>query len=104
MSIRKKSEAMKLLNKTIGTPITFGDTIEAIRLALGTSQSSFAKKLKISQAHLSQIEKGIKFVSPARAKKFAKILGYSEITFIELSLQDQLQKSGIKMKIHLEAA
>lgn len=106
MSTKKNriSDSMKLLNKLIGSKMTFGDTLEAIRLADGLSQSLFAKKLKISQAHLSQIEKGTKLVSPERARKFAKVLGYSEITFIELSLQDQLQKSGIKMKIHLEPA
>ena len=63
-----------------------------------------AKKLRISQAHLSQIEKGVKSVSLERAKKFAKILGYSEVTFVELALQDQFRKAGIKMTIHLEAA
>ena len=49
-------------------------------------------------------EKGVKFVSPERAKKFAKVLGYSEVTFVELALQDQFKNAGIKMKINLEAA
>jgi DNA-binding XRE family transcriptional regulator len=40
---------------------------------LNVSSILFAKKLGISQAHLSQIEKGVKSVSPKRAKKFAKI-------------------------------
>ena len=101
---KKKSSAMKFLDKTIGSPISFGGTLEAIRLADHLSQTVFAKKIKISQAHLSQLEKGTKLVSPERARKFARILGYSEITFIELSLQDQLEKTGIKLKIHLEAA
>ena len=95
---------MKFLDKAIGTPMTFGSTLESIRLAESLSQVVFAKKLGISQAHLSQIEKDLKFVSPERARKFAKILGYSELTFLKLSLQDQLRKSGIKVKIHLEAA
>jgi transcriptional regulator with XRE-family HTH domain len=104
MTTKKKSNAMKFLDKAIGSPMTFGSTLEAIRLADSISQVVFAKKLSISQAHLSQIEKDLKTVSPERAKKFAKILGYSEVTFVELSLRDQLRKSGIKMKIHLEAA
>ena len=94
---------MKFLDKAIGAPISFGSTLESIRLSYELSQVTFAKKLGISQAHLSQIEKGVKSVSPERAKKFAKILGYSEVTFVELALQDQFKKSGIKMKIHLEA-
>ena len=104
MTTKKKSSAMKFLDKAIGAPISFGSTLESIRLADEISQVIFAKKLGISQAHLSQIEKGVKSVSPERAKKFAKILGYSEVIFVELALQDQFKKAGIKMKIHLEAA
>jgi transcriptional regulator with XRE-family HTH domain len=95
---------MKFLDKAIGTPMTFGSTLESIRLADSIPQVIFAKKLGISQAHLSQIEKGVKSVSPERAKKFAKILGYSEVTFVELALKDQFKRSGINMKIYLEAA
>lgn len=104
MTTKKKTTAMKFLDKTIGSAISLGSTIEAIRLSDEISQNIFAKKLGISQAHLSQIEKGVKAVSPERAKKFAKILGYSEISFVELAIQDQLIKSGIKMRVHLEAA
>ena len=104
MTTKKKNNSMKFLDKAIGSPISFGSTLEAIRLSDEISQIIFAKKLGISQAHLSQIEKGAKSVSPERAKKFAKILGYSEVTFVELALQDQLRKAGIKMRIHVEAA
>jgi transcriptional regulator with XRE-family HTH domain len=104
MTTKKKSKAMKFLDKAIGTPMSFGSNLEAIRLSDSESQVAFAKKLGISQAHLSQIEKGIKLVSPERATNFANILGYSAITFVELALQDQLKKANIKMKIHLEAA
>ncbi len=104
MTTKKKTKAMKFLDKAIGSPMTFGSNLESIRLADSISQVTFAKKLGISQAHLSQIEKGIKSVSPERAKKFAKILKYSEVTFVELALRDQFKKAGIKMNIHLEVA
>lgn len=104
MTTKNKSNAMTFLDKVIGVPISLGGTLESIRFSEEISQVMFSKKLGISQAHLSQIEKGVKSVSPERAKKFAKILGYSEVTFVELALQDQLKRAGIKMKIHLEAA
>ncbi|MGE3611765.1 MAG: helix-turn-helix domain-containing protein [Bacteriovoracaceae bacterium] len=104
MTTKKKSKAIKFLDKVIGASMTFGSNLEAIRLADSKSQIEFAKRLGISQAHLSQLEKGIKSVAPERAQKFARILGYSEVTFVELALRDQLRKAGIKMKIHLEAA
>lgn len=104
MTTKKKSDAMKFLDKVIGSPMTFGSTIESLRLSEEKTQTAYAKKLGISQTHLSQIEKGIKTVSPERAKKFAKILGYSEVTFVQLALQDQFAKSGINLKVKLEAA
>lgn len=104
MTTKKKSLAIKFLDKVIGNEMTFGKNLEAIRLGDDNTQAEFAKRLKISQAHLSQIEKGVKSVSPERAKLFAKKLGYSEITFVELSIQDLLRKSGIKLKVYLEVA
>ena len=55
MTTKKKSNAMKFLDKAIGAPISFGSTLESIRLSDEISQVTFAKKLGISQAHLSQI-------------------------------------------------
>lgn len=74
MPTKKKSKAMKFLDKAIGTPMSFGSNLEAIRLSDSESKVAFAKKLGISQVYLSQIEKGIKLVSPERATNFAKIL------------------------------
>jgi len=43
-------------------------------------------------------------VSPERAATWAKILGYSDIQFVRLALQDQLDKAGVKMNVQVEAA
>lgn len=104
MTTKKKSNAMKFLDKSIGKVMSFGSNLEAIRLADDCTQSEFAKLLGISQVHLCQIEKGVKSVSPERAKAFAKNLGYSELSFIELAVQDLLDRSGIKAKVMLKAA
>ena len=64
MTTKKKSKAMKFFDKAIGASMSFGTNLEAIRLGESMSQIAFAKKLKISQAHHSQIEKGLKLVSP----------------------------------------
>lgn len=104
MTTKKKSDAMKLLDKAIGRPMTLGNVLESLRLCEEKTQSTYAKKLGISQTHLSQIETGVKIVSPERAKKFAKILGYSEVTFVRLALQDMFAKAGINLKVTLEAA
>jgi len=52
-----------------------------------------AKMLAVTRAHICDIEKGRKFVSPARTVRFAKILGYSEKQFVRLALQDQIREA-----------
>lgn len=105
MIIKKtKSETLKFLEGLSGGPLTFGKLLEAVRLGENMSQVTFAKKLRISRAHLCDIEKGRRFVSPERAAKFAKILGYSEKRFIKLSLQDQINRAGLDYDIEIKAA
>lgn len=89
-----KTPASKLLEKKFGS-LTFGKLIEAYRLAAGLSQTAFAKKLKISQASLCDLEKGRKIPSAERAAKVAKILKEPENYWIQIALQDQLRQSGL---------
>ena len=103
MRTKKKSDAMKFLEGLVGE-LTFGGLIEAMRQAEGMSQVDFAAKLRISKQHLCDIEKRRKFVSPARAAKFAKILGHSERSFVALALQDIVDQGGLKLKVRVEAA
>jgi transcriptional regulator with XRE-family HTH domain len=100
----KKSDAMRFLDELIGEPESFGGLVEAIRVSDGISQVAFAKKLGVTRAQLCDIEKGRKKVSPGRAARFAKILGYSEKSFVELALQDLLTDAGMNFKVRVEAA
>lgn len=101
----KKSAAMKYLEKISGGPLTLGAAISSIRLSEEETLATFAKKLDISVQHLCNIEKGLKVVSPERASRFAKILGYSDKQFIRLALQDILNQQGLKrFHVYLEAA
>ena len=100
----KKSEAVKFMEKLTGGPLTFAIHLNNIRECDELSQVEFAKKLKISPSHLCDIIKGRKVVSPGRAAKFAKILGYSEHLFVQLALQAMLDEAGLKMSVSLEAA
>lgn len=101
---RKKSEALKLLESVSGGPVTLGRLIEAIRLGEALTQPALAKRLGISKSHLNDIEKGRKLVSPERAARFARALGYSEKRFVRLALQAQLDQSGLKFRVDLDAA
>lgn len=100
----KKSDAVRFLEGITGGPVTFGKLLEAIRLGEEKSQPEFAKQLRLSKSHLNDIEKGRKAVSPERAARFAKILGYSEERFVALSLQAQVDNAGLKFKVDVKAA
>ena len=100
----KKSTAMRFMEKVAGGPLTLSGLIEAIRLGEEESQPVFAKRLGISRSHLNDIEKGNKAVSPERAAKFAKLLGYSPEAFVKLALQDLVDRSGLHLQVEVKAA
>lgn len=104
MTTKKKSDAVKFLEGITGGPLTLGKLLEAIRLGEEMTQLAFAKQLKIQRPHLSDIEHGRRVVSPERAAKWAKILGYSPEQFVKLAIQDQLDRAGLKLQVDVRAA
>ena len=100
----RKSSAKKFLEKLRGGPLSFGKMIESIRLADEISQVELARKMKISRAHLCDVEKGRRSISVERAAQFAEVLGYSVNQFVAVAVEDQLRRAGIKAKVRLEAA
>ncbi len=103
MSI-KKSETVRSLERLTGGPVTFGGFLEAVRLGEELTQPAFAERLGISKSHLNDIEKGRKAVSPDRAARFAKILGYSQARLVRLALQDLVDRSRLKLHVDVKAA
>ena len=104
MNTKKKSLAVRQLEKISGEELTFFNLMESLRLCEEMSQTEFAKLLGISKSHLCDIEKGRKSVSPKRAASFAKKLGYSESQFVEMALQALLDNDGLKYKVEIIAA
>ena len=100
----RTSDTMKFLEGLTGGPLTLGEAIQAVRLGEEQSLATFAKRLGISRANLCDIERGRKMVSPERAARFAKVLGYGQRQFVRLALQDQLKRAGLRFKVELAAA
>jgi len=94
--------ARDFLNELLEEPLTLGNALWSIRECDELSQAAMAKKLGISSANLCDIEKGRKLVSPDRAARWAKLLGYHEGQFIRLSLQDHLRASGLNYVVQVE--
>jgi DNA-binding transcriptional regulator YiaG len=100
----KKSDAMKTLEKIAGGPLTLARAIESIRKGQELSQDECAKKLGVSKSHLCDVEKGRKVVSPERAAKWARVLGYPESVLVKLAIQGELDAAGLKYKVEIVAA
>jgi antitoxin HigA-1 len=100
----KKSDAIRFLENISGGPLTLGNAIKSIRQCEGWSQDECAKKLGVSKSHLCDIEKDRKSLSPERAARWARTLGYPQSVFIRLALQSELDAAGLKYRIAIEAA
>ena len=100
----KKSEAMKLLERLSDGPLTFARAIASVRRCEELSQDECASRLGISKSHLCDVEKGRKTVSPERAAKWARALGYPETVFVRLAIQAELDAAGLKYRVEIEAA
>lgn len=98
-----KKDAQEILEAIVG-PLTIGRALRSIRKGEGMDLVQFSQKLRISKSHLSDIERDHKSLSPERAARFAKLLGYSQEQFVRLALQGLVEKSGLKMKVIVEAA
>lgn len=85
-------------------PLTFGGGLESIRLGEGLTQVEFAKSLGVSRQHLCDLEKGRRLPSIERAARWGKDLGYSSALFVQLVLQDELQRADLALKVEVTAA
>ena len=82
-------------------PVTIGALLLAIREGEGLSQAYMSDRLNISRANLCDIEKGRKSGAPARAAKFAKVLGRSQQQFVQLALQEIVDSAGLRFSVDL---
>ena len=99
-----KSAAITLLEQISGGPLTLGKALESVRKSEDLSQDECARKLGVSKSHLCDVEKGRKMVSPERAAKWARVLGYPESVFVRLAIQGVLDAAGLRYKVEIEAA
>ena len=97
-------KASDFFEKTGQKPLSLGRLLRAIRTSTDKTQVEMAAKLGISKQELCDIEKERKLVSIDRAVLFAKKLKHSEKMFVIYAIDDQLRRSGIKLKVTLDDA
>jgi transcriptional regulator with XRE-family HTH domain len=103
MSIRK-SESMKQMEKIIGGPLTLGRVISSLRKSDEISLMELANKVGISKTYLCDIEKGRKRVPLALAARFAEVMDHSISSFVQLALDEELKKTGLRLHVEVRAA
>src|SRR5579871_6940060 len=103
MRIKSKitQKSLKSLEKITKTHLTLGKLLWAIRQSEELSQVEFAEKLGVTKQHLCDIEHNRKSVSPKLAAEYAEKLGYSKEQFIRLSLQEIIDRAGLKVMIEV---
>jgi transcriptional regulator with XRE-family HTH domain len=76
--------------------------MRSIRMGEEATLKDYSDLLDVSVQHLSDIENNRRVVSPERAAKFAKLLGYHEAQFVEMAIQEQLNHVGLeKFKVNV---
>ena len=100
----KKSDAVEFLESLAKGPLTVGNLLHSLRKSEEMSQVEFAKKLGISKQTLCDIEKERTAVSSARAARFAKKLKFPPAFFIQMALQEELNREGIRLSVKVEVA
>lgn len=93
--------SLKDLERDFGK-LTFAKLLKAHRLGEEMSQVEFAKKLKISKQSLCDLESGRVIPSISRAAKIGKQAGLMPAQFVELALQDQIDREKLKLTVRIE--
>ncbi|MEY3901862.1 MAG: hypothetical protein RL189_1168 [Pseudomonadota bacterium] len=101
---RTKGSALGFLERMTGGPMTIAKLLKTLRENESLTLEEFAQRLGISKQHLCDIEKGRKVVLATRAAQFALLLGEPPAFFIQTALEEEFRKSGIKIKIKVDAA
>jgi transcriptional regulator with XRE-family HTH domain len=84
--------------------LTVGNLLWAIRESDDLSLAEFSKKLGISRQYLCDLEHGRRTLSVKMAAEFAKKLGHSPVQFVRLTIQEEVQRSGLRLDVQVKAA
>ncbi|TAL64895.1 MAG: XRE family transcriptional regulator [Legionella sp.] len=104
MITKNTQETLDYLEKLMEEKLTLGSFILAIRQGEELSQVEFAKILGVSRQVLCDIERGRRIISPKKAAEYAELLGYSKKQFVQLCLQDMVDRDHLGLVVEIETA
>ena len=104
MTTRKKSKAVKELEKIRKKPLTFKDLLYSVRTTEEVTQVDLAELAGTTKAKICDFEKGRRIPTMELAAKLAKALGHSEALFVSKLIEEQIKSAKLKLKVNIEAA
>ena len=104
MSTRKKSSAIRALEKIRGKSLSFGALLYAVRTTAEMSQVELADKAGTTKAKVCDFEKERRVPTLELAARLANALGHSEALFVSKIIEEQISNSGLRLKIEVKAA
>jgi len=104
MTIRKKSNVIKEIERIRKKPLEFKDLLHSIRTTEEMSQVELAELSGTTKAKICDIEKGRRVPSLGLGAKLAKVLGHSEALFVSKLIEGQINDAKLNLKIKVEAA
>lgn len=93
--------SIQYLENITSKKMTIGNLLWSIRECDELSQAAFAKTLGISRQYLCDIEHNRRTISPKAALDFATKLGHSPAQFIQLAIQDEINKYGLNFDVQI---
>ncbi len=100
---KKKLIAEQQLEKILGEKFSFAMMMRAYRTREDLTQEELSKKIKVPKSYISNLENKRDFVTVDQAKKIAKILKEPVELWVEVALQDMLDRAGINAIVKLVA-
>jgi transcriptional regulator with XRE-family HTH domain len=104
MTTRKKSKAIKELEKIRKKPLSFKDLLHSVRTTEGMTQVDLADLAGTTKAKICDFEKGRRIPTMELAAKLANALGHSEALFVSKLIEEQIKSAKLKLKVNIEAA
>ena len=98
LRVQKGKSASEKLDEQFGL-IRFSELLVSSREIEGVTQVAMSKKLGISPQRLCDFEKGRRLPSPKLAEKMSKRLGYHPAVWVQILLQDQLERENVNLKV-----
>jgi DNA-binding XRE family transcriptional regulator len=92
-------QSVEAVEKIAGASLTFRAALKSSRLAEEMTQDELGKEIGVSRQYIHQLETGARSPSVEQAVKLANVFGMIQDQFVELALQNQIEKAGIKKKV-----